>query len=271
MECRPDNSSERSVVLEDSVWKDGLDGPGLWIAHTTSTMAPITNDTIVLQDDQGYIEPAEVSGNENAVLPTAKRNIPIQFKRRSLERDDWSIGRRWRKKKLRPKATATIGRLIQLIHLQDTNWLSAAPITGPHIPPPAMGNENRPRYSGRSFSVVRSASITSPRTSNPPPPSPCRMRPQSTIDMVFATAKTMEPAKKKKKTMFSGILRPRTSLTLIYIGCVTTRAQMNEILIQNASRVIPYRSIVIFCRKSKHQLEGIFLFGREWLQWNKQV
>ena len=59
-----------------------------------------------------------------------------------------------------------------------------------------MGKEKRPRYNGRSFKVVRLASITSPRTSNPPPLKPYRIRLPSTTDIVLATAKTIELRKK---------------------------------------------------------------------------
>ena len=165
----------------------------------TRTMIPIINGRMVLHDDHGYIAPAQLRGNANVVLPIVERSMPIQSKRRSLLWNDESIGRRRRKKKARMTPTAMMGRLIQPIHLQSTNSLNAAPMMGPQTPPPAIGRAYKPRYSGRSFKLVMSARMISLKTSSPPPPRPCKMRPTIKTGMLLATPKTMDPTKKSRK------------------------------------------------------------------------
>src|SRR6187402_3333043 len=98
----------------------GSEGHASQNAKIQRTKAPTRNGRSVLHEAHGYMTPAQLSGSENKVLPTANNIIPIQSSRRILTLNAWSIGRRRMKKMVSKTAMPQKGRFTQPIHLQFT-------------------------------------------------------------------------------------------------------------------------------------------------------
>lgn len=85
----------------------------------------------------------------------------------------------------------------------------------------AEGIAIKPRYFGRSSSVVISARITITRRSIPPPPRPWRTRAAIIVLMFWAIVKTMEPIRNSPIDTYRGGFRPKALEILAQTGWVT--------------------------------------------------
>lgn len=157
----------------------------------------ITRGTIVFQESHGYIAPVQLNGTTKRVLPTVNKSISIQSILLNFVLRSFSMGLRRMKKNAKGSAMPIMGRLIQSIQRHVAYSLQSASMMGPRMRPVAIGMERRPIQSARSFNVVISATMTSLKTSSPPPLMPCKTLPKMAMPMVGAVAKTMEPMPKR--------------------------------------------------------------------------
>ena len=104
-----------------------------------------------------------------------------------------------------------------------------------------------PKYCPRNLNGIRSVTMISISTNKPPPPTPCRERPTSSVAKSFATAATIAPIKKKTRAIRIIGFRPKMWEKEAKFGWKMVEQRRKEVPDQKASIAVPLSLSAMIC------------------------